>query len=90
MSETLAHLLVGLVYAHAAVGVLLLPWWHLRGLRRLDASAAAGRWGFRLLVTPGLVALWPVLLPAAWRGDGHPRPEVNAHRRAASATRSAP
>lgn len=75
-----ASCLVYLGYTYLAAGILLLPWWHRRGLARLDAAAGAGPWGFRLLVSPGLVALWPWLLRRARSGDGHPPPERNAHR----------
>ena len=84
MMESLAQILVWSGYAYVAAGLLLLPWWHTRGLARLDAAAGHGGWGFRLLVTPGLVGLWPVLLPAALRGSGHPKIESNTHRAAAA------
>jgi len=74
---------IGLVhafYAYAIIGVLLLPWWQISGLRRLDAAAASGPWGFRILISFGLVALWPWLLLRARRTNGHPLPERNAHR----------
>jgi len=65
---------------------MLLPWWHVRGLRRFDASAGTGPWGFRVLISPGLVALWPWLLARARSGAGHPHAERNAHRDAAGGT----
>ena len=80
MALLFATWLVRAAYAYVAVGLLLLPWWHLRGLRRLDTSAATGPWGFRVLISPGLVALWPWLLARARKGTGHPRTERNAHR----------
>jgi hypothetical protein len=67
-------------YAYVVAGLLLLPWWHARGLRRLDAAAAHGPWGFRLLVSPGLIALWPWMLRRAWRARGEPAIECTAHR----------
>ena len=75
-----ASCFVYLGYVYLGVGVLLLPWWHRRGLARLDAAAGAGPWGFRVLISPGLVALWPWLLLRARAAHGHPRPERNAHR----------
>lgn len=84
MPEPLANVLVRLAYLYAIVGLVLLPWWHWRGLARLDLAAGRGGWGFRLLVSPGLVGLWPVLLPAALRGGGRPRVERNAHRAGAA------
>lgn len=71
------------VYAYLGIGLLLLPWWHGRGLRRLDGAAGAGPWGFRVLISPGLAALWPWLLRRAWRGTGQPPVERTAHRVAA-------
>ena len=81
MSLELARWLVRASYLYFAIGAVLLPWWHIRGLRRLDASAAGGPWGFRVMISPGLVALWPWLIARARKGDGHPRVEQNAHRR---------
>jgi hypothetical protein len=42
------------------------------GLRRLDPMAAAGSVRFKLLIAPGVVALWPVMIllwAAGRRGD---------------------
>ena len=75
--------LVRLVDAYVGVGVLLLPWWHWRGLRRLDATAAVGPWGFRILISFGLVVFWPLLVRRGRTGHGHPPTERNAHRAAA-------
>lgn len=80
---SVARLLAAACHAYLAAGLLLLPWWHRAGLRRIDAGAAGAAWPVRLILSPGLVLLWPVLLRAAWRNPGHPPPESNAHRRAA-------
>jgi hypothetical protein len=89
MPMELATWVVRVVYAYGAVGLALLPWWHVRGLRRLDHASADGPWGFRVLISPGLIALWPWLIARGWHGDGHPAPERNAHRgRAMSETES--
>lgn len=37
-----------------------------RGAAAIDAKAATGSLGFRLLLVPGAIALWPLLL-AKWR-----------------------
>lgn len=83
MPIEIAVWLVRLGYAYLAVGLMLLPWWHLRGLRRLDHAAGDGRWGFRILISPGLVALWPWLVANALIGDGEPETECTAHRKLA-------
>ncbi len=48
--------------AYALAGVLLLVPLHRWAVPRLDASANGASRGFRVLVSPGLVALWPVIL----------------------------
>ena len=62
----LAYVLCGL-----AVGVPFV----LRGVDRVDASAQGASLGFRLLILPGTVALWP-LMATKWimaqRSGGHP------------------
>lgn len=50
-----AYLLAGVGFAGA---------FHGRGLVRVDPAARGAGWLFRVLVTPGIVALWPWL---AWR-----------------------
>lgn len=48
--------------AYMAAGLVLLVPMHRRLLPRLDESADGATWGFHVLVSPGLVALWPVML----------------------------
>ena len=80
MPLVLSIWLVRVLYAYVAIGVLLLPWWHWRGLRQLDTTAASGPWGFRILISFGLVALWPAMLRRAKHARGHPSIERTAHR----------
>jgi len=58
------------------------------GQRRVDAAAGGASLGFRLLITPGLIALWPVLLRRSLTGDGMAPREHNAHRDAADGNES--
>ena len=50
------------VGVYAIVGIGVAVWLHGGEMSRRDATAVGGGWGFRLLVTPGIVALWPLLL----------------------------
>lgn len=50
------------------------------GIARVDPAAKGSPIGFRLLIFPGVVALWPYLL-SRWIGGEHaPRTERNSHR----------
>ena len=69
------YLLAGLLFGLAFV---------VRGIERVDRGAAGATLGFRLIVLPGVVALWPLLLRRWLAGTGVPPLEENAHRRAAA------
>jgi hypothetical protein len=83
VSEALAAGIVTVVGWYLGVGCAIAGPFVLRGVDRIDPSARGAGWGFRVLIVPGVVLLWP-LLAARWaRGSVHPPRELNAHRRAA-------
>lgn len=43
-------------------GLVLLPFFEIRGLSRIDQATDQSTLGFRVLVAPGLVLLWPAVL----------------------------
>lgn len=53
----LAYLIAGLLFGLVFV---------TRGVDRVDAQAREAGWGFRAVIVPGVVALWPLLL-LRWR-----------------------
>lgn len=69
------YLACGFVFAVACLFVT-------RGVDRLDPGARDGSWGFRLVVLPGVVALWPLFARRWHAGRAAPPVERNAHRRA--------
>ena len=52
----------------------------LIGVKRIDPHAVNGSWGFRLLIVPGTMALWPLLLNRWVKGIHQPPEERNPHR----------
>ena len=81
MSSALAWVLIYGVGAYSFIGVGVAAWIVLGRLGTLDPVAAHGTWGFRLLVLPGLAALWPLMLRRALTGKGTSPVERTAHRR---------
>ena len=83
-----AQFVIGAFEAYALTGVgfalLFLP----RGVTRLDPRVAGAPKTLRLLILPGVVALWPLF---AWRWiTGAPEPiEDNPHRATARESRGA-
>ena len=73
-----------LLEIHLAMGVVFAVAFHLRGMRRIETGVEGTTWGFRALVTPGVVALGP-WLARVWRRAAPPQ-ESNVHRDAAAAS----
>lgn len=68
------YLLCGLVFVVPFI---------IAGVGRIDPPANRGSWGFRVLIAPGTVLLWPLLAWRWLRGVSAPPEENTAHRRAA-------
>ena len=68
------YLLCGFVFAIPFV---------LAGVRRIDPHAAHGSWGFRVLIIPGTMFLWP-LLARRWMKGVHEPPDENTPHRCAA------
>ena len=65
------YVLLGVVFAVAFVSV---------GVKRIDSQAVGTGVGFRVLIFPGSVALWPLLLRRWASGNAEPPLERNPHR----------
>lgn len=50
---------------YGGIGLLFGLAFVTRGIQRIDPAARGTGWGFRLLVLPGVVALWP-FMAARW------------------------
>jgi len=57
-----AELFVAALTLYAAMGVVFAIAFVSRGVARVDEHAAGAGFGFRLIILPGVAALWPVLL----------------------------
>lgn len=51
---------------YATIGALFGIMFVWRGINRTDPAAHGARWTFRLLILPGVIALWP-MLTLRWR-----------------------
>lgn len=79
MPNLLAWILVSVAGVYVAIGVAFALFFVARGVGRIDPAAANGTLGFRILIFPGTVALWPLLMQR--HQDRTPPPEErNAHR----------
>ncbi|MGD9789159.1 MAG: hypothetical protein AB7Q00_07240 [Phycisphaerales bacterium] len=62
---------------YLAIGALLAIPLAFRGINSVDPAAANGSLPFRLLIIPGLIALWPLMLRAHLRR--HSRESAQHH-----------
>ena len=61
----IARGILAVVGAYGGIGVLFGMAFVAFGIQRIDPAARGTGWGFRLLVLPGVIALWP-FLAARW------------------------
>jgi hypothetical protein len=78
----IAPLLI-LLAAYLVMGFLFAIPFVVVGVRRIDPHAVRGSWGFRALIIPGTMFLWPLLARRWVSRAGEPPEERNAHRKAA-------
>lgn len=73
----LARAILLLLSIYAAIGAAFATAFIIRGAARIDPAARGGSLAFRLLLWPGALALWPLLLTkwmTATRGSRTPHP----------------
>lgn len=82
------RLFVHVAEGYAVVGAAFALWFLWRRVDRVDPRARGAGAGFRALIAPGVVLVWPLLFWRLVTGSTGPPEEWNAHR--AGAERAAP
>jgi hypothetical protein len=80
MSQTTAELLVAILTVYTVLGVSFGVPFVVRGVGRIDPLARSAPWTFRVLIMPGTVLFWPLLLSRWLSGSVAPPVELTAHR----------
>lgn len=79
MLNAIAWILVSVAGVYAAIGVVFALFFVTRGAWRIDPAAIGGSIGFKILIFPGTVALWPLLMRRYQEATPPPQ-ERNARR----------
>ena len=58
----IASIFVCIFYAYLLAGLFFGVWFVFRGVQKIDGGMEGGSWKLRLLLLPGSMALWPLLL----------------------------
>lgn len=78
-----AEAVVAAGHAYAVAGIAFALAFIASGARRIDPGAAAGTVGFRILILPGVAALWPLLAYRWLAATGDVPQQHDAHADAA-------
>jgi len=78
--ERIAVLFVEALSLYVALGVVFAVAFVCVGVKRMDSQAIGTGPGFRILIFPGSVAFWPLLLRRWASGSSEPPLERNPHR----------
>jgi hypothetical protein len=62
MIESVFSALAGIAAVYAGCGLIVAALFLALCCKSFDPSAVNGSWGFRVLIVPGIIALWPVIL----------------------------
>jgi hypothetical protein len=62
MIEQTFSVLVNVAATYAGCGLIVAVLFLALWCKSFDPSAMNGSWGFRVLIVPGIIALWPVIL----------------------------
>lgn len=80
MFERIAGLLVDALSLYVGFGIVFAVGFVCVGVKRIDSQAVGTGVGFRILIFPGSVAFWPLLLRRWAKGNTEPPLERNPHR----------
>lgn len=69
MSPDVVQSVLLVLAAYVAIGVIVAVPLVIFGLSRIDPAAKAAPWMFRVLVLPGVVTMWPLLLRRVLRAE---------------------
>jgi len=83
MLETAVGWVLAGAALYLALGVAFAVPFVLAWVRRVDPDAERGTWGFRALIFPGAVALWPLMWRRVRQGAAALPLERSPHREAA-------
>ena len=80
MTETIASWLVSVLGIYLAIGLLFSIPFILKGVGKNDPAVEGSTIGFKLIIIPGVVMLWPMLIRRWMSNTGIPPQETSPHR----------
>ncbi|MFT7511237.1 MAG: hypothetical protein ACI9QL_000441 [Candidatus Omnitrophota bacterium] len=78
--KDVVEMVLGITGIYLALGLVFAIPFVFKGAARIDPAAKGSSWGFKLLVIPGVMALWPLLARRWLSGKTQPPEECGPHR----------
>jgi hypothetical protein len=78
--EVSVQVLLGGLAAYLLLGAVFAIPFFWRGIIQVDAAAHGTKAGFRLMIAPGVLVFWPLLLRRWQRGVTEPPNRKDSHR----------
>ena len=61
-AETLAAISSTALLIYVCCGIVFMIAFLFNGISKVDAATHGSKWGFKIIIIPGVIALWPLLL----------------------------
>lgn len=82
MYQTIIVATLYIASVYSAIGFLVALFFVFTRVGRIDPDAAGASIGFRMMIFPGTIVFWPLLIRRVFSGKSHPPDESTAHKRA--------
>ncbi|MGE5107792.1 MAG: hypothetical protein ACM3H8_09625 [Sphingobacteriales bacterium] len=69
--ETIVFILFIVAAIYVVCGFIFAIAFISKGIEKVDEGAHGGTWGFKLIIIPGVIALWPLLLEKWIKSKSH-------------------
>lgn len=66
MLTTIVSIIFMAIAVYLFAGIVFTIFFQAKGLSKIDEGVHGSSWGFRIIIIPGCIVFWPVLL-SRWR-----------------------
>ena len=67
---TLVYIILVTVALYLFAGLVFAVPFVIKGVTKIDEGAHGSKWGFRIIIIPGTIVFWPLLLKKWLKGPG--------------------
>jgi hypothetical protein len=68
----LVYIILAIVALYLFAGLVFAIPFVIKGVTKIDEGAHGSTWGFRIIIIPGVIVFWPLLLKKWWKSPTRP------------------